>query len=230
MIVVKNGCTFVLENNAAILTTVPNNIGSEFIIPPYVNKLPVTIIGDSVFKNNNQLINVGIPASVTDVKEAAFANCSKLQNVKFYETPKISRTCKLHKSAFANCVNLKSIHFVEKVLINGDSVFLNCKTLSDIKGKFNSLLSGTFSGCENLEDLTFYGKSFISTSAFYHCTALNHITFLGELSPKTPIAVISLLKDLKISCNYNSEFVNWVYEGVCIEIMDDGNDDWLDWF
>ena len=40
MMVAANGCTFVIENNTAILTSVPKTIGSEFIIPPFVNILP----------------------------------------------------------------------------------------------------------------------------------------------------------------------------------------------
>ena len=221
MITVANDCTFVIENKTAILANVPKNIGPDFIIPPFVNKIPVEVLGDKVFQNNTKIVNVGIPASVTEIKEGAFANCANLKNIKFYKTPKVSRVCKLNKHAFVNCTNLQSIHFVERILINGDSVFLNCKNLSDIKGRFNSLLAGTFSGCEKLEDLTFYGKSFISTSAFHKCTALNQVTFFGELSPKTPPAVVNFLKELKIVCPYNSAFVDWAYEGVCVETMDD---------
>ena len=86
MIIAANNCTFVIENQSAILTNVTNNIGPDFIIPPFVNKIPVEVIGDKVFQNNTKLVNVGIPASVTEIKEGAFANCANLKNIKL--TPK----------------------------------------------------------------------------------------------------------------------------------------------
>ena len=220
MHVTHSGLIFDIANKSASLIGVDSKLGDELIIPPIIHGFPLETIEKNVFAKNTTLVNVGIPASVKVIGENAFAECLKLKNIKFYTTPRISSTCTLHKHAFYSCRNLASIQFPGKVLINGDGVFQNCASLHDIKGKFNSLLANTFCGCTSLKSLLFYGKTFISASAFKQCPALSTLTFTGNLSEKTSPIAIEQMQRMKIVCYANSEFVNWAYEGTAIEVMD----------
>ena len=220
MHVSQSGLIFNIEFGTASLIKVDCKLGEELIIPPIIKGFPLERIEASVFAKHPLLKNVGIPASVKSIGENAFAECKNLQNVKFYKTPRISSTCTLQKKAFYACPNLQSIHFPDKNLINGDSVFQDCVMLSDIKGKFKSLLSNTYRGCYSLTSLLFYGKTFVSASALMNCPKLAKLTFTGDLSEKTPPKAIEEMQKSKILCYANTEFVNWAYEGVAVEIME----------
>ena len=225
MIVKDAGLIFdVNEYNVATLIKVDNVPGTELIIPAFVRGAMVKKIGKRAFTENQSLVNIGIPASVNLIEEEAFAKCVRLRNIKFYVTPEIAPICNLQTDAFKACFRLESIQFPNKVLLDGPGVFQGCVNLCDIKGKFNSLLAYTFSGCRSLRHLTLFGKSFISTSAFNGCTVLNKLTITGTLSPKTSPVMIEKLQELTIACYPDSDFVDWVYDGVNIEIISPPNE------
>jgi hypothetical protein len=189
-------------------------------IPPTVNGCTVVAIADDVFKNNTCLVEIEIPNSVKEIGNRAFQNCLALQSVIFYPSSQTTQLCILQNDVFSGCTRLKKIHFTGKIKINGNNNFAKCKQLEIVDGIFNSLLAGTFYGCEKLDDLVFYGKSYIVPSAFQYCHSLKHITFKDDLSPKTPEKTIELLKQMHIKCCANSVFVDWAYDGVDVEIME----------
>ena len=225
MIVREAGLIFQIEyDNVANLIKVDSVTGDELIIPAYVNGLQVKKIGKRAFFGNANLVNIGIPASVTFIDEEAFALCRALRSVKFYTTSVVSSFCELGQKAFKDCYCLESIYFPNKIILKGGSVFENCWKLCDIKGKFNSLLSLTFAECHSLKELVFFGKSFISYSAFKNCKSLYKLTFTGTLSEKISQYTLQYLQQLRIACYPDSEFVDWVYIGVNVEIISPPNE------
>ncbi len=221
------GMTFELANGRATLVQQSKILKKEVKIPPTVNGFVVLSIADNAFKDNPYLEKIEIPNSVREIGNSAFQNCSALQSVKLYPSSQTTQLCTLQNNVFSGCTQLKEVHFTGRIKINGNSNFAKCKRLETVEGEFNSLLAGTFYGCEKLDNLVFYGKSYIVPSAFQYCSSLKHITFQDDLSPKTPEKTIEQLKQMHIKCCANSAFVDWAYDGVDIEIMED-EDDWFD--
>jgi hypothetical protein len=55
--------------------------GGTVTIPPKIQNLPVTTIGDLAFQDNTVITSVTIPTSVTKIGMGAFANCTNLTSV-----------------------------------------------------------------------------------------------------------------------------------------------------
>jgi len=100
-----------------------------------------------------------VPASVTTINEAAFAECLKLESIIFPKTLN-----KIEKAAFLGCSMLKEVILPESL-----------KVISE----------GTFVGCSNLKTVTIpESVTVIEDGAFAHCTRLESIVFEG-LPPLT---------------------------------------------
>jgi len=160
--------------------------GSNFNvqIPPKIQNLLVTKIGDSAFKRNINLTNITIPSSVTSIGTSAFSNCTNLTNVAIP-----SSVTFIGYWAFEGCTNLKSITIPTSVISIGGSAFdktawynshpdgliyIN-KILYSYKGKMSS---GTT--IDNIKPDTIE----IAGYAFYRLTNLASITI--------PSSVISI--------------------------------------
>ncbi len=67
--------------NGAITINGYSGPGGNMGIPPTINGMPVTAVGDWAFANNGSLTNVTIAGGVTNIGEGAFINCTGLTNV-----------------------------------------------------------------------------------------------------------------------------------------------------
>ena len=210
---------FELSGGVAKLIQQNKVLQREVKIPPTVSGCAVVAIADDVFKDNSYLVKIEIPNSVRELGNRAFQNCTSLKFVRFYPSSQTSQLCSLQNDVFSGCTQLEEIHFTGKIRINGNNAFAKCKQLKSVNGLFNSLLANTFYNCEKIDNLMFYGNSYIASNAFKFCSSLKHITFQGDLSPKTPLPSIDLLKQMHIKCYSDSIFVDWAYDGVDVEIM-----------
>ncbi len=97
------------------------------IIPSLYNGLPVTVIGDSAFKNNLQIKIVVIPDSITIIEEHAFFGCSELQNINLSKN-----TEQIGEYAFTGCTELESLLIPASVVKIGSYAFNDCIALTNI--------------------------------------------------------------------------------------------------
>ena len=111
----------------------------------------LTSIGGSAFASSNNLSEVTIPTSVTEIGEGAFSSTA-LTSVA------IPAGVKELGGVFPGCVNLKKV------------------TLSEgLEG-----LAGTFSACEKLTEITIPASvKSIADYTFFGCTALNKVYYLA---------------------------------------------------
>lgn len=128
----------------------------------------VTEIGRSAFANNESIIEVIIPDSVTFIGAAAFRNCKYLKTVKLG-------------------INVKTIDF-------GDDggVFQGCVSLDEIviPNSVEEIGSRSFKGCTGLKKVTIGSGvktiGYVSTydiyeyGAFQDCSSLATVTFIGN--------------------------------------------------
>lgn len=84
-------------------------------------------IGDSAFRECNQMTSVTIPEGVTNIGNSAFFNCCNLTSLTIPEGVQC-----IGSSAFANCNELGSVIIPNGVKNVGDSAFASCDSLGSV--------------------------------------------------------------------------------------------------
>ena len=152
-------CTITKYNGHAANVTIPSTI--------YGNK--VTKIGNSSFRENNNLMSVTIPNSVKEIDSYAFANCYSLSTVTFSNSLK-----SIGYSAFAK-TNLKKVTIPNSVTEIGHYAFSGCENLSSLtlSNKLESIGGCAFESCTSLTSVTLPNSvTEIGMAAFGSCSSL----------------------------------------------------------
>ncbi|MBP3550139.1 MAG: leucine-rich repeat domain-containing protein [Alistipes sp.] len=174
-------------NNTVIWPHNPLAFGSNMRSNSYENgkgimrfDAPVTIIGDSAFRDCNLLTSITIPDSVTEIRCHAFYRCSKL-----LEVSGGSNISYIRAYAFSGCLCLKNFNIPESVTTIGYSAFSACHSLTSITipDKVTHIEYNTFSSCRNLTNVKIgNGVTHISHEAFLFCMSLTNIKFGSNLT------------------------------------------------
>lgn len=141
----------------------------------------VSKIGYYALSRKN-LKKVIIPASVTEIGERAFSNCSNLQTVKLEGTPELTT---IGDSAFSRCTSLEKINIEDAAQLQkiSTSAFYGNSSLTSISIPENveNIMDSAFLACTNLADIRFpdNGKlENIGDSAFNNVGATEiHVPF-----------------------------------------------------
>ena len=120
----------------------------EVIIPSKYNGKIITVIGDSAFKDCNELTNVTIPDSVTSISEFAFENCSGLTSVTIPDG-----VTSISWGAFRGCSSLTSVTIPSNVVSIDQGAFTSCYKLVEVVN--NSSLNITKGSSDN-GDVAYY--------------------------------------------------------------------------
>ncbi len=107
----------------------------------------VKTIGACAFEYCNEIREIKIPDSVTEIKKGAFANCRKLEKLILSENIKI-----LEKAAFSCCFELEKVILPASVAEIGQNAFSSCQKLNEIRISANvtAIGEGAFWNCPNL--------------------------------------------------------------------------------
>lgn len=163
-------------------------------IPSNIDGYRVTIIGNNAFEDNDNLISVTIPDTVTTIYKEAFAYCSNLQNITLPNSIEM-----IYYRAFRDCNNLKNMYYEGtadewvKIIFDGcdtnpmyyaeneyfnDELVTNITFIEDI----DEICEYAFYNCTNLESITLpEGVRYVWTSAFWGCSNLKTIIIPDSL-------------------------------------------------
>lgn len=226
--IVVDGLEYEPQINGAVLVRNINNYKSKIEIPHIVDGMMVIAIGDRVFANNENLTEIGIPMTVTDIGRFAFSDCQNLKTVHEIVCPLSTnfRGLKIQKEAFQGCRNLEEILLSSWLQPVGERCFQQCHKLEKIgvSGEnkiYGSISEGCFQACLCLPHLTIEAPTcLIHDNAFDWCACLKKVTFRSHMVMCESEDAWDTLKMLKIRCFPNSNLVDLGYEGVDIEIME----------
>lgn len=152
----------------------------------------------SIFINDQEVIDLVIPSSVTKINNNAFNGCSNIKSLTLSEN-----TQTIGEGSFYGCSSLENINFGTKLKTIGASAFSGCSSLSliNIPNSVDSIGYYAFSRCINLE--SFIIPSSIKTlerGVFYNCSGLKNISIPNSVNS------ISLT-------NIENQFVNGTFYG-----------------
>jgi len=136
-------------------------------------------IGDSAFSFHENLTNVTILGSVTEIGNCAFYGCGSLKEVQLPES-----LLKIGENTFYNCENLKSIIIPNRVTEIMDSAFYGCESLEEVQLPESLLKIGihAFQFCKNLKSIIIPNSvTEIRDSAFYSCGSLKEVQLSESL-------------------------------------------------
>lgn len=118
----------------------------------------VTSIGIGAFQGNIDIVNLEIPANITEIKENAFNRCSCLSNLNI----RGSGLTIIRKGAFHECYCLSKIIFPPSLKVIEPNAFTDCENLKEVifLGP-RPKMPGAFPG----SGITFYDNNGASTSS-----------------------------------------------------------------
>ena len=116
-----------VTNNGSIVITGYSGPGGAVTIPPSIDGLPVTGIGNSVFKQNFSLTSVSIPNTVTSIGNNAFDSCILLKQITIPDS-----VTNIGTRAFQACFNVTNVIIGNGVISIGDSAFWSESALVDL--------------------------------------------------------------------------------------------------
>ena len=171
------------------------------------NDLDINYLDNPGFAENEKLLAVHFPETLTELPEECFLNCKALVSVKLPSNKDMTNGgfTKIKYSAFYNCKSLVSINLPEGVTSIGDeafrkssfkeinlpstlkklgsSAFQKCKITSiHIPDNVEIIPMSCFEDCKKLKEVTgCKGVSKICSDAFKDCTELTHYEFTNML-------------------------------------------------
>lgn len=181
-----------------------NNYEGDIVIPAEVNGYTVVAIDDYAFaretlKDSERCISsISIPATVKTIGEWAFYRCELLKSITIPASVE-----RIGSKAFSGSgIETFTIEDGDKALTVGSSGFTvgsalscmdNCRTMyvgRDINPEGTTLYTDywpTFSGCENITDLTYGPKvTRIMASECSRSKSIKRVKFLGDLVTEIP--------------------------------------------
>ena len=138
--------TYFVEGDGVTVIDCDEDYAGELVIPSSYNGKPVTTIGNRAFGWCNNLTNVTIPDSVTDIAYQAFTY-SGLKSVVIGDG-----VTTIGEQAFYNCGNLESISFGDSIITIAQQAFQGCGLLTSVTlgDSITSLGKQIFRSCNKL--------------------------------------------------------------------------------
>ena len=202
---------------------------TQIVIAESYMDVPVTIIGEYAFRNNENITKVVIPNSVTTIDGSAFVNCTKLNAVSIPES-----VTSIETVAFGGCTSLESIYIPESVTSLGMGVFAMCNSLSEITVDENNQNYQSINGivyskdgtelvqyAPGIKDHAFTipdGVTTISAGAFHCCLNLSSIvipssvTSIGEYAFEECVKLIEVINHSELNITAGSADYGFIGE------------------
>ena len=159
----------------------------DFAIPEGTTSIP-----DALFRNNNKITSVCIPASVKEIGQYAFYNCSQLASVTFAEGSQLKT---IGFNAFANTA-ITSIELPDSVTSVLDP-FAYCDNLTSINIPTSMTRLGPLFANTNITSVVIPNHITDATQSFSNCSNLVEIIVADDHPTLTVVDNVLFSKDMK---------------------------------
>ena len=156
---------------------------TELVIPEEIDGVPVTKIGQYVFKDNTKLQKVVLPDSMEMISGGAFDGCTALTDLDF-GNGLVTIGGVGFGGNFRGCTSLKEVKLPDSLQIIGSDAFSGCTALSTliIGESVSSIGMYAFRGCTALESVCIPDSvQEIGMGAFESCIKLSHLELGDEI-------------------------------------------------
>lgn len=109
------------------LVSVNYEISGDIEIPENINGTQILFIGNNAFSNQNNLLSVTIPNTITNIDSYAFEGCTNLESVTLSNS-----LYAIGVGAFIGCSSLRSINIPASVQHIDSNAFENCSSLTSV--------------------------------------------------------------------------------------------------
>lgn len=164
----EEGGGYYIVNTSGYTTS----IKGELVIPSTYGEgekqAPVKEIAEEAFRGSG-ITKLVIPATITKIGAAAFANCTMLEEVVFEEGSALEE---IPQGMFGFDESLTKITLPNSVKSIGYRAFLDCKNLAEVilPENLKTITGGAFEECYALSRITLpEGLESIGSLAFYYC-------------------------------------------------------------
>ncbi|MGM9978879.1 MAG: leucine-rich repeat protein [Clostridium sp.] len=136
------------ENGIIITKYIGNE--SNIVIPDSIDGKSVTIIGDSAFYDNDELLSVSMGNSIKSIENNAFYDCNGLTSITIPDNVEY-----IGDYAFQSCDNLKKLVLGKSVKTIGNDAFEYCGNIEEItiSDNIETIGSYVFYGLEKIKKL-----------------------------------------------------------------------------
>ncbi|MCQ2793514.1 MAG: leucine-rich repeat domain-containing protein [Bacilli bacterium] len=165
-------CTAGLVISGGKITNYDGN-STTVTIPETWNGQTITQIDVETFKNNNIVVEVTLPESITYIPNEAFMNCNNLETINLPTTNPLV----IGDSAFCGCNNLTVIEIPDNTISIGINAFANTGLVEiTLPDSVHEIEEHTFSGCASLTTVNLPDTlTVIKQNAFESCKNLENI-------------------------------------------------------
>lgn len=152
-----------IEPNPNVVSIAPEAFkNSSFTTVDLSGYTSLKYIESFAFANNSSIVEVILPASLSEIKDSAFKGCSSIKKINLLACSNISR---IWQYAFADCTQLNELIFKPYEKVAKDTLtlsinayaFSGCVALTSVKLPENlkELGAYAFAGCINIETIEF---------------------------------------------------------------------------
>ena len=139
-----------------------------------------TLHSEHFFLNDEEIIHLNIPNTITSINNYAFIGCKKITEVSIPNS-----VTSIGSSAFYGCSGLTSMTIPNSITSIGASAFAGCSGLTSINipNSVTHINYGTFAGCSGLTSMTIPNSiTSIGASAFAGCSGLTSMTIPNSVT------------------------------------------------
>lgn len=205
------------SDGSEITITQYTGSATEMVIPNIITGLPVKAIANEVVYENNILISIVIPDSVTSIEAGTFKRCSKLRNFSVDDDNPNYRSVggvlfdKTETSLQCFPAGRTGSYIIpDHVATIGAMAFYACKGLSSISipSSVTKIEHSAFAGCSGLANLVIpNGVTSIERDTFGACTSLKSFTIPESVTAVGWSAFAGCVKMANISIGSNVRFI-----------------------
>lgn len=165
--------TYKIEDQKATILYLDETANGVISVPETLGGCPVTKIDGGAFFYLEEITEITLPQTITEIGECAFAYCRNLKSINipsgileikyqtFYYCDSLEEIALPNKiesigtEAFARCYNLKNLEIPNSVTTIGEQAFFYCESIKELKigSSLCEIKTDAFKNCHDIESI-----------------------------------------------------------------------------